>query len=40
MKIRENEMEEKAATWRMTQNGGFYWAGAYACGDFVMVGHR
>ena len=34
----ENEMEEKAATWRMTQNGGFYWAGAYACGDFVMVG--
>ncbi len=31
-------MEEKAATWRMTQNGGFYWAGAYACGDFVMVG--
>ena len=22
----------------MTQNGGFYWAGAYACGDFVMVG--
>lgn len=34
----ENEMEEKAATWRMVQNGGFYWAGAYACDDFVMVG--
>ena len=34
----ENEMEEKAATWRMVQNGGFYWAGAYACNDFVMVG--
>ena len=34
----ENEMEEKAATWRMVQNGGFYWAGAYACNDFVIVG--
>lgn len=34
----ENEMEEKAATWRMVQNGGFYWAGAYACDDFIMVG--
>lgn len=34
----ENEMEEKAATWRMVQNGGFYWAGAYACDDFVIVG--
>lgn len=34
----ENEMEEKAATWRMVQNGGFYWAGAYACDNFVMVG--
>ena len=34
----ENKMEEKAATWRMVQNGGFYWAGAYACDDFVIVG--
>ena len=34
----ENEMEEKTATWRMVQNGGFYWAGAYACNDFIMVG--
>ena len=34
----ENQAEEKAATWRMVQNGGFYWAGAYACDDFVMVG--
>lgn len=34
----KNEMEEKAATWRMVQNGGFYWAGAYACDNFVMVG--
>ena len=34
----ENQTEEKAATWRMVQNGGFYWAGAYACDDFVMVG--
>lgn len=34
----ENQAEEKAATWRMVQNGGFYWAGAYACDDFVMIG--
>lgn len=34
----ENQAEEKAATWRIVQNGGFYWAGAYACDDFVMVG--
>ena len=34
----ENQAEKKAATWRMVQNGGFYWAGAYACDDFVMVG--
>ena len=34
----ENEMEEKAATWRMTQNGGFYWAGAYANDKYVVVG--
>ena len=34
----ENEMEEKAATWRMVQNGGFYWAGAYVCDDFLLIG--
>ena len=30
--------ESKPATWRHVQAGGFYWAGAYACDDFVMVG--
>lgn len=30
--------EAKNATWRHVQDGGFYWAGAYACEDFVMVG--
>lgn len=30
--------EAKSATWRHVQNGGFYWAGAYACDDFIMVG--
>ena len=30
--------EAKYATWRHEQNGGFYWAGAYACDDFIMVG--
>lgn len=30
--------ESKPATWRHVQKGGFYWAGAYACDDFVMVG--
>lgn len=31
-------LEAKAATWRHVQDGGFYWAGAYVCDDFVMVG--
>ena len=30
--------EDKAPSWRHVQKGGFYWAGAYACDDFVMVG--
>ena len=30
--------EAKYASWRHVQNGGFYWAGAYVCDDFVMVG--
>lgn len=30
--------EEKVATWRITQKGGFYWAGAYACDDYILVG--
>lgn len=33
-----NTLEEKLATWRHVQKGGFYWAGAYACDDFVLVG--
>ena len=32
-----NTTEAKLPTWTMTQNG-FYWAGAYACKDFVLVG--
>lgn len=30
--------EEKIATWLYTQKGGFYWAGAYVCDDFMLVG--
>ncbi len=30
--------EEKNATWLYTQMGGFYWAGAYVCDDFLLVG--
>lgn len=30
--------EAKAAVWRYTHTGGFYWAGAYACADYVIVG--
>ena len=30
--------EAKAPSWRYVQKGGFYWAGAYVCDDFVMVG--
>lgn len=30
--------ERKSASWYHTQKGGFYWAGAYAGDDFVVVG--
>ena len=30
--------EAKTAAWRYTHTGGFYWAGAYACADYVIVG--
>ena len=30
--------EAKQALWTYTQLGGFYWAGAYAHGDYVLVG--
>ncbi len=33
-----NSLEEKSADWTYTQQGGFYWAGAYACDKFVVVG--
>ena len=31
-------MENKTAVWQQTHTGGFYWAGAYAGEDFVVVG--
>ena len=34
----KNTTESKAATWRYVRKGGFYWAGAYACEDYVLVG--
>ena len=34
----ERTNEAKAASWRHVQTGGFYWAGAYACEDYVLVG--
>ena len=30
--------EKKVAAWRHKKLGGFYWAGAYVCDEFVMVG--
>lgn len=30
--------EAKKATWTYTQNGGFYWAGAYSADKFMLVG--
>ena len=30
-------MEAKLPTWTHTHGGGFYWAGAYVCDDFVLV---
>lgn len=32
------ENEEKTACWYWTNKGGYYWAGAYACEDYVLVG--
>ena len=30
--------ESKCASWFQTAKGGYYWAGAYACDDFVLIG--
>ena len=30
--------ESKAASWYHTAKGGYYWAGAYACDDFILIG--
>ncbi len=34
----EETDEEKIATWRHIQKGGFYWAGAYIEGDYLYIG--
>ena len=34
----ENPGEEKLATWKYTSLGGFYWAGAYVCDDYLLIG--
>ena len=34
----DSQTEEKAASWRTVRSGGFYWAGAYACENYVMIG--
>jgi len=34
----ENDKEPKSAVWTHKQKGGFYWAGAVAVGDAVIVG--
>ena len=33
-----NRLEQKIPTWTHTQTGGFYWAGAYVCDDFLLIG--
>ena len=33
-----NVKEEKLATWRYSSPGGFYWAGAYVCDDYLLIG--
>ena len=33
-----SDKEAKLATWRYTSKGGFYWAGAYVCDDYLLVG--
>lgn len=32
------EDESKTALWTYANNGGYYWAGSYACEDYVLVG--
>ncbi|MGN0546803.1 MAG: cadherin-like beta sandwich domain-containing protein [Acutalibacteraceae bacterium] len=34
----EETNETKTASWTYTQFGGFYWAGAYACENYILVG--
>ena len=34
----EDHFEKKPASWVHHQKGGFYWAGAYAADDFLLVG--
>lgn len=34
----QNDLEEKQSIWQYTHKGGFYWAGAYACSDYLLVG--
>ncbi len=33
-----SDKEEKLARWTYTSKGGFYWAGAYVCDDYLLVG--
>lgn len=33
-----NTKEEKLATWKYTSLGGYYWAGAYVCDDYLLIG--
>lgn len=33
-----NATESKRASWTYTGMGGFYWAGAYVCDDYMLVG--
>ncbi|MBQ6401942.1 MAG: cadherin-like beta sandwich domain-containing protein [Firmicutes bacterium] len=34
----DDPLEQKAPTWTYTNNGGFYWAGGIAAGDYILVG--
>ena len=33
-----SDSETKLARWTYTRQGGFYWAGAYVCNDYLLVG--
>ncbi|MBE6038026.1 MAG: hypothetical protein E7218_02325, partial [Anaerofustis stercorihominis] len=33
-----NPKEEKVASWHYTSDGGFYWAGAYVCDEYMLIG--